>query len=282
MLAMMAKDKRLARLHDDLQMVMDIINKPFDMVMPSGAALAMPDEPDMERCSMDMACAELPEMELAELSDAEPLCCRLTVDDRMAEERANAEEEEEEEEEERRSMGIAPSGRAEKEEKDVVRFSEAFSDEGEPRRFDSSFFNRFRSLTAPGTAPTMHSRITPFMVERLAHNEIFVFGSNPYGLHNGGASKLAKRRFGAIQGQGEGRQGQSYAIPTIVGGVEKIRPHVDRFLDYAERHPELHFLVSRIGCGTAGFKPEDIAPLFARAKEMKNVSLPHDFWTFLR
>ncbi|MBR5688041.1 MAG: hypothetical protein IKX36_08800 [Prevotella sp.] len=123
-----------------------------------------------------------------------------------------------------------------------------------------------------------HSRITPHTVNTLQPNEIFVFGSNPWGLHNGGASKLAKSRFGAIQGQGEGRQGQSYAIPTIVGGVENVRPHVNQFIQYAKTHPELHFIVTRIGCGTAGFNPEDIAPLFIEAKNMSNISLPLDFW----
>lgn len=126
-----------------------------------------------------------------------------------------------------------------------------------------------------------HSRVTPRTVKALQSGEIFVFGSNPWGLHDGGASKLAKRYFGAIQGQGEGRQGQSYAIPTIVGGVDNIRPHVNKFLIYAKEHPELHFIVTRIGCGTAGFNPEDIAPLFVDAKDMSNISLPEDFWNVI-
>lgn len=127
-----------------------------------------------------------------------------------------------------------------------------------------------------------HRRVTPKMVGRLGANEIFVFGSNPWGMHNGGASKLAKVRFGAIQGHAEGLQGQSYAIPTIVGSVDNIAIHVNRFLAFAQEHPELHFLVTRIGCGTAGYDPADIAPLFVKAKDMENISLPQDFWDVIR
>jgi len=74
-----------------------------------------------------------------------------------------------------------------------------------------------------------------------------------------------------------GLQGQSYAIPTMQGGVETIRPYVDQFIDFARHNADLHFFVTRIGCGIAGFSPSDIAPLFAEAIEMANVSLPRDF-----
>ena len=62
------------------------------------------------------------------------------------------------------------------------------------------------------------------------------------------------------------------------GGVETIRPYVDDFIAYAQQHPSLHFLVTPIGCGIAGFEPEDIAPLFEGAKAVKNISLPESFW----
>ena len=121
-------------------------------------------------------------------------------------------------------------------------------------------------------------RITPSWIDSLKENEIFVFGSNLAGMHGGGAARIARLHFGAVMGKGIGLQGQSYAIPTMQGGVETIRPYVDRFIAYAKRHPEKHFLVTPIGCGIAGFEAEDIAPLFEKAKEMKNISLPESFW----
>jgi hypothetical protein len=75
-------------------------------------------------------------------------------------------------------------------------------------------------------------------------------------------------------GQGVGQQGQSYAIPTMQGGVETIRPYVDEFIAFAKAHPELTFLVTRIGCGIAGFTDEEIAPLFSKAHNITNIVLP--------
>ena len=124
----------------------------------------------------------------------------------------------------------------------------------------------------------MYNReFTPDRISELKNDEIFVFGSNLAGAHGGGAARLAWQRFGAIWGQGVGLQGRSYAIPTMQGGVETIKPYVDDFIEFARLHPELRFLVTRIGCGIAGFKPEEIAPLFAEALEMENVILPEDF-----
>ena len=121
-------------------------------------------------------------------------------------------------------------------------------------------------------------RITPSWIDSLKENEIFVFGSNLAGMHGGGAARIARLHFGAVMGKGVGLQGQSYAIPTMQGGVETIRPYVDEFIIFAHQHPELHFLVTPIGCGIAGFEAEDIAPLFESAKRMKNISLPESFW----
>ena len=122
------------------------------------------------------------------------------------------------------------------------------------------------------------NRITPEFITSLKENEIFVFGSNLHGIHAGGAARTAHLHFGAEMGNGVGIQGQSYAIPTMQGGVETIRPYVDEFLAYASEHKELHFLVTPIGCGIAGFEPADIAPLFRTAKSMDNISLPLSFW----
>ena len=121
-------------------------------------------------------------------------------------------------------------------------------------------------------------RITPRWIDSLKENEIFVFGSNLAGMHGGGAARIARLHFGAVMGKGVGLQGQSYAIPTMQGGVETIRPYVEEFIIFAHQHPELHFLVTPIGCGIAGFEAEDIAPLFESAKRMKNISLPESFW----
>jgi hypothetical protein len=117
-------------------------------------------------------------------------------------------------------------------------------------------------------------RTTPENITSLAPNEIFVFGSNLSGMHGGGAAWVAYRKFGAIMGQGVGLQGQSYGIPTMQGGVETIRPYVDEFIGFAKSHPELTFLVTRIGCGIAGFDDAEIAPLFEAAHEVDNIVLP--------
>lgn len=122
------------------------------------------------------------------------------------------------------------------------------------------------------------NRITPEWIDTLRDNEIFVFGSNLAGMHGGGAARVARLRFGAVLGNGVGIQGQSYAIPTMQGGVETIRPYVNDFVAYAQQHPDQQFLVTPIGCGIAGFEPEDIAPLFQGAKVVKNISLPESFW----
>lgn len=124
----------------------------------------------------------------------------------------------------------------------------------------------------------MYNReFTPERITQLKENEIFVFGSNLAGAHGGGAARIAAVRFGAIMGQGVGLQGQSYAIPTMQGGVETIRPYVDEFIEFAIAHKEYKFLVTRIGCGIAGFRAREIAPLFAAALEVDNIILPEDF-----
>lgn len=123
----------------------------------------------------------------------------------------------------------------------------------------------------------MDIRIAPSYISKLAPNEVFVFGSNLEGMHGGGAALTAYKKFGAVWGQGVGLQGQSYAIPTMQGGVETIKPYVDEFIDFARKHPDLRFLVTPIGCGIAGFKPSQIAPLFKEAKNIFNIYLPKEF-----
>ena len=142
--------------------------------------------------------------------------------------------------------------------------------------------SRYGSLYDSYVKPTAHDRYTPDNIKYLKENEIFVFGSNLDGMHGGGAARVAHMTFGAIWGQGVGLQGRSYAIPTMHGGVESIRPYVDEFITFAQEHPEMTFLVTRIGCGIAGFTDEQIAPLFIRALEMENVVLPRTFVNVLK
>lgn len=132
------------------------------------------------------------------------------------------------------------------------------------------------STGAPGGTYTA-KRYTPERIDTLADDEIFVFGSNLAGCHGGGAARIAHTRFDAIYGQGVGIQGNSYAIPTMHGGPDKIAPYVDDFIRYAKEHTDKTFMVTRIGCGIAGFKSEQIAPLFRDALGVDNIILPRDF-----
>lgn len=120
-------------------------------------------------------------------------------------------------------------------------------------------------------------RISPRWIDSLEENEIFVFGSNLQGMHGGGAARVAHEKFGAVWGEGIGQQGQSYAIPTMHGGVDAIAPYVNDFIAFAKEHPELKFLVTEIGCGIAGFRISEMAPLFKEALKMENIYLPERF-----
>ena len=122
---------------------------------------------------------------------------------------------------------------------------------------------------------------TPEFISELNDGEIFVFGSNLAGMHGGGAARVAHRKFGAEWGVGIGLTGQTYAIPTMQGGVETIAPYVDEFIEFASNHKELKFYVTRIGCGIAGFRDEEIAPLFRNALGEPNIILPQTFYNIL-
>lgn len=123
-------------------------------------------------------------------------------------------------------------------------------------------------------------RVSNDRIDHLEENEIFVFGSNASGYHGGGAAAYAMRKFGAIWGQGEGLQGQSYAIPTMEG-IAEMSEAIRRFTSFAAEHPELRFLVTRVGCGVAGYSVSQIAPLFKECIPLENVALPSDFWDVL-
>ena len=122
---------------------------------------------------------------------------------------------------------------------------------------------------------------TPDYINTLLPKQIFVFGSNALGYHTGGASGTARKKFGAVWGQAEGLQGQCYAIPVDYGrNVRKdkeVKEAIERFVAFAKDHPDLFFLVTRVGCGIAGYHDDEIAQFFVGALELKNVSLPKSF-----
>lgn len=122
---------------------------------------------------------------------------------------------------------------------------------------------------------------TPDYIDTLLPNQIFVFGSNALGYHTGGASGAARKKFGAVWGQSEGLQGQSYAIPVDYGkGVRRdvdVKAAVDKFVSFAKAHTDKFFLVTRVGCGIAGYHDDEMAQFFKDALELNNVSLPKSF-----
>ncbi|WP_243074968.1 hypothetical protein [Microbacterium sp. SS28] len=111
-------------------------------------------------------------------------------------------------------------------------------------------------------------------IDTLQPGEVFVFGSNGHGAHGGGAARTAYDRFGAIWGQSEGLQGQSYGIDTM-SGLAVFEEQARRFVAFAADHPELRFLVTEVGCGIAGYTPDEVAGFFRGASE--NVVLPERF-----
>ena len=134
------------------------------------------------------------------------------------------------------------------------------------------------AITDNSTIMYMYNRrFTPERISELKENEIFVFGSDLTGAHGGGAARVAFHAFGAEWGKGVGLHGQSYAIPTMQGGVTTIKPYVDDFILFAKEHERLTILVTRIGCGIAGFCDDDIAPLFKGAIDITNIILPKEF-----
>ena len=129
---------------------------------------------------------------------------------------------------------------------------------------------------------TDNERIAPEFIQYLNPNEIFVFGSNLHGTHNGGAAEHAVANFGAIKGQAEGAQGQSYAIPTVGYTFQEVKKAIERFTEYVVLHPRQKFILTAIGCGNAGYTPRQIAPLFKQAYEFGNVYVPSIFYPYVR
>ncbi|MEE0962415.1 MAG: hypothetical protein U0L54_07725 [Bacteroidales bacterium] len=126
-----------------------------------------------------------------------------------------------------------------------------------------------------------HKQFTPDKVERLSNCEIFVFGSNMEGKHMGGAARVAYEMFGAEWGVGDGPTGRCYAIPTMHGGIEDIQPYAEKFIAYAKVHPMKRFLLTRVGCGIAGFKDSDMAQLFKDALDVPNITYPRQWLPYM-
>jgi len=130
----------------------------------------------------------------------------------------------------------------------------------------------------------MKGKVTPENIEKIKPNEVFVFGSNLQGHHVGGAAKIAYEKFGAEWGLEEGFSGNTYAIPTVdftsreQMDLEDIEVFVQRFVEYVKTTPNKTFLVTAIGCGIAGFKESEIAPMFRECSFIANVKLPKLFW----
>ncbi len=126
------------------------------------------------------------------------------------------------------------------------------------------------------------NRITPDNITSVKENEVFVFGSNWKGAHGKGAAKQALT-WGAKWGQAEGLQGRTYGLCTKDRSIRtlpinEIQKSVDRFVEFAKSRPDLTFLCSEVGCGLAGYKPNEIAPLFKAAIYVENIHLPIRFW----
>lgn len=111
-------------------------------------------------------------------------------------------------------------------------------------------------------------------IKTLAPGQVFVFGADRAGQHDGGAAEQAKKHFGAQVGVGDGLVGNSYAITTMDGTLGRLKVEIDKFLTYAMDHPEKEFLVTRVACGNAGWADEDVAPLFHRILTLDNVPIP--------
>lgn len=128
--------------------------------------------------------------------------------------------------------------------------------------------------------------VTPDYIDRLLPNQIFVFGSNVLGYHTGGASRTARKKFGAVWGQAEGLQGQSYAIPVDFGrGIRKdteVKASVEKFIAFAKEHEQLFFFVTRIGCGIGGYRDDEMAQFFKDALDVRNICLPKSFVDVLK
>jgi len=147
-----------------------------------------------------------------------------------------------------------------------------------PNDWDEGFVtDTGRFVSRDEAAQIAKDSMTRYRPQMNDGRHVFVFGSNLMGYHKRGAALDALTHWGAVMGQGHGRQGMAYAIPTKDAdlrpiGLVMVEQHVEDFLAHARAAPDTTFLVTRIGCGLAGFKDEDIAPMFIGAPP--NCTLP--------
>lgn len=125
-------------------------------------------------------------------------------------------------------------------------------------------------------------RYTPENIEELEENEIIVVGTNLGGRHFGGAARFAADFFGLAEGVGVGRSGRSYGFPTLNEDFTKrtlpqIRDSVIDLYEYAKQNPQKTFLVTKVGCGIAGFTTEEIRDCLVDYDKPENVVLPKEF-----
>ena len=134
----------------------------------------------------------------------------------------------------------------------------------------------------------MNNRITPEHINKLTDNQVFVFGSNLSGIHGKGAARMAHQYYNAEWGIGVGFTGVCYAIPTKDYGIlrtlklNEIKIYVNDFIETAKQFSDYTFLVTRIGCGLAGYRDEEIATLFKDAIDVENIFLPESFWNIIK
>ena len=127
--------------------------------------------------------------------------------------------------------------------------------------------------------PAKRYTTTHESIDALEGHEIFVFGSNLAGRHEGGAAKVAHEKFGAEHGVGEGRRGQSYAFPTLDENMQKrsmddLRESVKKLIRCAQKNTTKIFLLTKVGCGIAGYDEEEIKSLFAEFVLPANIISP--------
>ncbi|MDY4626247.1 MAG: hypothetical protein SO442_06535 [Prevotella sp.] len=163
----------------------------------------------------------------------------------------------------------------------------AYNEKRRYMQMSRSFFNMSEEAQNEATGAMNEGyfiedqRIAPDNIVSLQENQIFVFGSNIDGAHNGGAAYYALQHFGAKFGQAEGIQGQSYAIPTDGNSFEELKKAVERFTEYAVFHPQYKFMLTAVGTGNAGYEVKEIAPLFRQAYTFGNVYVPRSFMPYV-
>ena len=122
----------------------------------------------------------------------------------------------------------------------------------------------------------------PDVIVDIDFEQVFVFGNNSTGDSKFSTAVLARKHHGARKGVAEGLTGSSYSIPTDGGNLKEIGSHVKRFIEFAKANPNLEFLVTKIGCGGAGYPAWQIAPLFREALAVENILLPKEFVDVLK